>query len=345
MYMIWLRRATIGLCFVAYAGQAAQSNPPLFRVMQHIAAPAALWDYAAVDDDARRLYLGRVGGVLTLNLETGAVVSALVPSALVHGVLPIDHTGVVMSTNGEANTVTVFEGSSGRILATIAAGKEPDAIIYEPISGLVVTTNEGSHDLTLIDPRRRIAIGKIALPGKPEFPAAAGHGYIYDNIESRNEIAMINVVQRRVVRTLPLPGCDRPTGLAYDALDDLLISVCHNGVAKFVHAKSGRLAATVAIGTVPDAVLFDAKRRLVFIPCGVPGWLNVIAVRSASDIHAVQTLITQRGSRTGALDPKTGKIYLPAARFTAPTRPGVYPNIVPGSFEILVVAANPAGTP
>lgn len=328
-------------CALAALRVYAASDPPVYQVVRQFPATTARWDYAVVDSAARRLYVGRVGGVLAVDLQTGAS-SALAPSALVHGVLPIPDSDRVMSTNGEADSVTVFNGSTGRVLATIATGREPDAIIFEPRTGLVVTTNEESHTLTLIDPVALKPVGEIALPGKPEYPAADGRGSVYDNIESRNEIAQVDVVNRHVVRALHLPGCDRPTGLAYDGADELLISVCHNGVAEFVDAKSGHVKATIKIGNVPDAVLFDAARRLVLIPCGEPGILSVIAVNSAADIRLVQTLKTRPGSRTGALDPKTGTVYLPSAQFSAPLRAGAYPQIVPHSFSILVAATSGA---
>jgi DNA-binding beta-propeller fold protein YncE len=334
--------ATACWAFCAFACLTAYGEPS-YQVTRRIPASTARWDYAAVDTKAHRLYVGRTGGVLSVDLQKGTV-ATVAPSALVHGVLPIADSDVVMSTNGEADTVTVFKGSSGQVVATIKVGKEPDAIILEPRTGLVVVTNEESHDLTLIDPVKRAVVGRIDLPGKPEYPAANGRGSVYDNIEDRNEIAEVDIANRKVVRTLALTGCDRPTGLAYDGLDDLLISVCHNGVAKFVDAKTGRIQATIEIGKVPDAVLFDATRRLIFIPCGDPGVLSVIAVRSASDIRLVQSLTTQAGSRTGALDPDTGDIYLPAGRFSAPVRAGGYPEIVAGSFSVLVVAATAGAT-
>ena len=332
----------LAACALAALRVHAAPDPAAYRVLRQIAATTARWDYAAVDAAAQRLYVGRVGGVLAVDLQTGTS-STLAPSALVHGVLPIPDSDRVMSTNGEANSVTVFNGTTGRVLATIATGREPDAIIFEPRTGLVVTTNEESQTLTLIDPAALKAVGEIALPGKPEYPAADGRGSVYDNIENRNEIAQIDVANRRVVRTLALPGCDRPTGLAYDGADELLISVCHNGVALFLDAKSGDIQATIKIGNVPDAVLIDAARRLVLIPCGDPGILSVIAVQRVADIHLVQTLKTRPGSRTGALDPKTGTVYLPSAQFSAPLSAGAVPQIVPYSFSVLVAATSGAG--
>src|SRR3981081_4103635 len=109
-----------------------------------------------------------------------------------------------MSTNGEANSVSLFEGISGRELATIPVGVEPDAIVREPHTGLVITTNQGSHDLSVIDPIARRLVATIRLPGTPEYAAASGDGLLFDNITDRNEVAVVDVAARRV------PGHDRP---------------------------------------------------------------------------------------------------------------------------------------
>jgi hypothetical protein len=50
---------------------------------------------------------------------------------------------------------------------------------------------------------------------------------------------------------------------------------------------------------------------------------------------------TEVGARTGALDPKTGKLYLPTASYGAPVTPGGRPLSLPGTFHIVVVS--PAG--
>ncbi len=51
----------------------------------------------------------------------------------------------------------------------------------------------------------------------------------------------------------------------------------------------------------------------------------------------IATVATEVGARTGAVDPSTGGIYLPAAKFGAPATAGGRPTIIPGSVELLVV--------
>jgi hypothetical protein len=49
---------------------------------------------------------------------------------------------------------------------------------------------------------------------------------------------------------------------------------------------------------------------------------------------------TQIGTRTGAIDPKTGTLYLPAARFGPINKLG-WPEALPGTVELLVMQPNP----
>jgi YVTN family beta-propeller protein len=329
---------------LAVAAADHNSGAVTYEIKSRISAPDALWDYASIDPTAHRLYVGRVGGVMAVDLDSLSVTPVLVPSPYVHGVAPIPDSSLAASSNGQNDTVSVFDGNTGRVVATIPTGKNPDAIIFEPKMSLIVTANKGSQDLTLIDTHKFVSVGKIGVPGQPEFLAADGHGLVYNNITDKNEIAVVDIAARRVLRTIKLAKCHGPTGLAYDAPDELLISVCDNGIAKFINAKTGTDVATFVVGKGPDAAIFDAARHVALVPSGDSGTLTVISVRGAMDIAVTQTLHTQQGARTAALDPRTGRVYLPAGKFVPPRKPGAvseadgWPSVAPGSFIILVVA-------
>jgi YVTN family beta-propeller protein len=325
-----------GLFGVAQAVDASAATP--YRVIDRISAPDARWDYASVDPKRRLLFVGRIGGVMVVNLSTRKVTPVLVASKLVHGIASIGDSGTAAATNGIANTVSIFDEQTGRVLATIAVGKEPDAVIFEPETGLLFVTNEGSQSATLIDPVTFVVIDTLSLGGKPEFPAADGKGFIYDNIQDKNEIAVIDVAGREIVRRIALPGCESPTGLAYDEADSLLLSVCLNGVALFVDAQSGNVRRSFKVGAKADAAIFDLRTHRAFVPSGADGALNIFAVRGSEDIALEQILPTQSGTRTAALDPLTGRLYLPAGRLVHPTASGGMPTLVRNSFRVLVVA-------
>jgi DNA-binding beta-propeller fold protein YncE len=132
--------------------------------------------------------------------------------------------------------------------------------------------------------------------------------------------------------------------LAIDRKNHRLFSVCDGKVMAVTDAQSGKHVATVAIGEHPDAAAYDQRRGLVYSSNG-DGTLTVIHQDTADHYTVVQTLATQRGARTMALDPRSGKVYLVTADFgpaPPPTDadPAPRPTPIPGSFSILVV-----GTP
>jgi hypothetical protein len=81
-------------------------------------------------------------------------------------------------------------------------------------------------------------------------------------------------------------------------------------------------------------------RRRAFVAGGEDGTLSVIAVRSNRDIAVLQTLSTQKGTRLGAVDIDSGRVYLPSAKFGPPKPPIPYPTVLPGTFGFFVAAPN-----
>jgi hypothetical protein len=89
-----------------------------------------------------------------------------------------------------------------------------------------------------------------------------------------------------------------------------------------------------------DAVVFDAAHRWAISANGHSGDATVVALNGAGALKVVQTLKTEVGARTLALDPKTHRILLPSARFAPITTPGQRPAVVPGSLKLLVFGLN-----
>jgi DNA-binding beta-propeller fold protein YncE len=333
--------AAEALTAAADTGTNTASPATTYAITHRVPAPDALWDHVSIDRVANKLYVGHVGGVMAVDLTSLAVTPSLFSTPYSHGAAPITGTALAASSNGPSKSVSIFETSTGRTIATIVTHKDTDALIYEPETGLLITGDKEAGTLTLIDVRKRAVAGTIVVGGNPEFLAADGKGLVYANVVDKNEIAVFDVPARKRIRTIKLAQCEEPSGLAYDATDRLLMAVCSNGIAKFVNAATGADTATVAIGKGADAAIFDEVRRIAFAPNGDDGTLTVISVRGAADIVVTQTLRTEVSARTGALDPRTGRVYLPSAKMVPPAKPGGYPSVARGSSYILVVEPRP----
>lgn len=67
------------------------------------------------------------------------------------------------------------------------------------------------------------------------------------SVGSEPAIAVVDIMARKVVREIPSTRSETPTGVAYDATDRLIISVCGDGIAKFIDAKSGTEVASLSV--------------------------------------------------------------------------------------------------
>ena len=287
----------------------------LFGASPVMAAPAAdlaivgtikgadgYWDYATVDAGTHRLYVARGDGVMMVNLLDNTVTPRLVPGHRVHRVVPLPN-GLVLSTNGDSGTVTLFTAADGHVVAELPVGKKPDAAVRDRQTGQVAVMNGGDGTVTLIDVANRKVTGSIAIGGKLEFAVADGHGRVFVNVEDKNELVELDIPNRTVVKRYPLAGCDAPSGLALDKATHVLVAACDNGVAVALSAKDGKQLATLPIGKGPDAVIFDKAHGRFLVPCGGDGVLTEIAEGANDTLKVAGTVQTAPGARTGARDP------------------------------------------
>jgi DNA-binding beta-propeller fold protein YncE len=299
------------------------------------------WDYLTVDGAARRLYISRSTHVMVIDLDTDKVVGDIPNTLGVHGIAVAPELNRGFTSNGMAHTSTIFDLKTLKVLGEVKTGGNPDAIIYDPVSKMVFTFNGHTKDATVFDAVSGKVMRTIPLGGKPEFTATDGQGKIYVNIEDTNEAVEIDSLKTLITRRFPLSPCEEPTGMALDSEHGRLFSGCHNKIMTISDTTAGKVIATVTIGENVDGNGFDAGTGLAFSSNG-DGTLTVVREASPVNFTTVETVATQRGSRTKVIDPVTHFIYLPAAQFSKPTestRAGTKPRpvMVKGSFEVLVV--------
>jgi YVTN family beta-propeller protein len=298
------------------------------------------WDYLTVDAKAHRLYITHGTRLEVLDTTSGKSVGSITGMKGLHGVALDDDGKFGYISDGGANAVVVFDRASLQTLASIPAGTNPDGIAFEPVTKTVWAFNGRSQNVSVIDTAQRKVIATIALPGKPEFPAADGKGTVFANIEDKNEIVRLDAAAKTITATWPLTNCDSPSGLAMDTAGRRLFSVCDGQKMAVTDANTGKSLANPSIGDGPDAAAYDAQHKLAFSSNG-GGTLTVVDA-SGTTYPVLQNLTTQRGARTMAFDSATGRIYLATAEFgprpeaTAET-PHPRPAVIPNTFTVLVV--------
>jgi YVTN family beta-propeller protein len=321
-----------------FAATAAVSAQGPYKVLDHWKlADSGGWDYLLVDSAAHRVYITRGDHVDAVDTTSGKLLGTISGLHGTHGVA-LDPDGKVgYISDGGGNAVVVFDRANFSTVATIPAGTNPDAIIYEPATKSVWAFNGRSKNITVIDAASRKVIATIDVPGKPEFAVSDGKGSVYNNIEDKSEVLKIDASAHTITATWPA-GCESPSGLAIDLSGNRLFPVCDGNKMSVIDAASGKILATPSIGDGPDAAGWNAKDKLAFASSGD----GVLSVVDATTYKTIQSLPTKRRARTMAYDADTDRVYLVTADFGAPPaataeNPRPRPPMIPGTFEIIVV--------
>ena len=298
------------------------------------------WDYLTLDSPTRRLFISRGTKVVVLDVDSEKVLGEIPNTPGVHGIA-LTGGGNGFTSNGQAGTISIFDSKTLQVIGQAQAGKNPDAIIYDPASARVFAMNGRSGDITAIDAKTGAVAGTIAVGGKLEFAVSDGAGHIYVNVEDKSEEVQIDARNLVVTAHWPLAPCKEPSGLAIDVKHRRLFAGCDNQMMAVIDADSGKVIATPPIGDGVDANAFDPETGFAFASNGQSGTLTVVHEDSPDKYTVVENVPTQRGARTMTLDPKTHEVYLVTAEFgpppaPTPTNPRPFPTLVPDSFVVLV---------
>jgi YVTN family beta-propeller protein len=271
---------------------------------------AGAFDYLTVDSAGRRLYVSHGTKIVVIDLDKSAVCGEVADTPGVHGIAIAPELGRGFSSNGREAKASLFDLATLQTISKTETGPNPDAIIYEAGRQEVYTFNGRGNNATVIDAKTGKVTATIPLAGKPEFAAADPQaGRVFCNLEDKSQVAVIDVKTREVVGNWPIAPGEEASGMSIDTEHHRLFIGCHNQLMAMIDSTNGKVVATVPIGNGVDANAFDPGTQLAFSSNG-EGTVTIAHEDSPDKLTVVQTLKTQKGARTMALDPKTHNIYL-----------------------------------
>ena len=291
---------------------------------------ASRLDYQSIDPLRRRLYIAHLGAssVVVVNIATRRVQADLHGIADVHGVLAVPRIGrLFASATGTGQAVTISERTR-RIVAQAPAGAYPDGIAYDPARQEIFVSDEEGGAETVLDARDGHRITAISLGGQAgnvQYDPATGK--ILADVQTRNVVAVIDPARDRVLRTVPLPGCDHDHGLYVDAARRLAFVACDGNARLLVlDLSSYAVRQHLNVGADPDVLAFDPSLRRLYV-AAESGIVTVFRERDRSLVTLGRAFLATE-AHTVAVDPRTHLVYfalqdlrgVPVLRIMAPTR-------------------------
>jgi DNA-binding beta-propeller fold protein YncE len=326
-----------------------------YHVIKRIQIPGdSGWDYITTDTAARRLYVPHGTEVVVLDLDSGEIVGKIADLKGVHGVALAREFGHGFISATDPGSVTMFDLKTLKVLNKERVGDDPNGIIYDPLTKRIFSADRGSQRLTAIDAKTGKVAGAVDnLGGRTEHLASDEAGHVFLNMQDVGKLHKIDAKSLQVLETWTIaPPCAQPSSMDIDRAHNRVFIGCRGGgpsqppaptVLAVIDASNGKGVATQPIGAGVDALEFDAKTGLIYVSTGGgDGALSIFHEDGPDQYSLAQTAKTLPGTRTMALDHKTGRVYLPVADFgptpqPTPDNPRPRPRMVPGTFSVLVV--------
>jgi DNA-binding beta-propeller fold protein YncE len=308
--------ASIAASIVVISPAAAGAHVLPLRTVARVPlpGPSVRFDYTSIDPTTSRLYIAHMNAsqLLVLDLRTRRVVKTI-PAPGVHGVLAVPALNRVYASATDAHEAITLDGRTGKILARAPAGQYPDGLAYDPAEHHVFVSDEtGGIETVLNAAGHRIAT--VALGGEAgnvQYDSVSQT--ILVDVQSRNDLAIIDPRTNRIVRRVALPGCDHDHGLLVDASRRLAFVACDgNDRLLTLDLRRMRITGTASVGSGPDVLAFDDSLRRLYV-AAESGDVAVFAER----LHGLVKLglaPLAPFAHTVAVDPRTHLIYFPLER-------------------------------
>jgi DNA-binding beta-propeller fold protein YncE len=338
--LLGLAMIAASLTLSAYPSLAAEGVPVDYK----LAATFKLggeggWDYATLHHGV--LYVTRTTHTMVINVFTEQLIADIGGQVRSHGVAIVPDARRGFISDGGSGSVQIFDLKTQATLGKVAAAADADGIIYDRGSNRVLVMCGDAHRLVAfapdVNPNGGTPAASVDVGGAPEFAVADENGKVFVNIADKDEVAVVDTKQMKVIARWPTGPGTRPTGISMDRGTHRLFIGCRNNKLVVMNAVDGTIVANFPIGAFVDATAF--RDGLAFASCG-DGSLTIIREVSPDKFELAQVLKTELGARTMAVDPTGVMIYLPTADLTFPpgsTPAHPRPVPVPETFRILVV--------
>jgi YVTN family beta-propeller protein len=307
-----------------------------FKVLKdHSIQSSGGWDYITVDGASKRVYVSH-GNQVNILSTTGDSIGVIPNTTGVHGIAIAKPFGKGYTSNGRANSITVFDLKTNAVLNTVTIPAEnPDAIFYDDYSKKIITCNGRSKDATIFDPATNKVVATVPLGDKPETAVSDGKGNIFVNGETTATIIVFDAMSYKEKARYKIEGGESPTGLDIDRKTSRLFIACGgNKTMVIMDCTNGKIVATFPIGG-SDGLVFDPALKLAYASNG-EGTISVVRELNADKFEAVETINTEPSARTIGIDLVNHHLYLPAAK-TEPNPAGGRARQIPGTFHVIEV--------
>ena len=321
MRKLYLLALLIAIAAVGCAFQKSEtpqgSDTSALRQVQSIQLPDVTGriDHMSIDSQGGRLFVAALGNntVEVSDLKAGNRTEEIKNLQEPQGVVYIPEGNQLLVSNGEGDSLDIYDGTSLKLLNQVELGDDPDNIRYDATTGYAYVGygTGNSSALGVVDVGTGTKAGDIELSGHPEsFQLESSGTRISVNVPTSRQVAVVDRDKGSVVDTWPIENAKENFPMALDETSHrLFIGTRSPAKLLVLDTEMGKVMTSLDSSGDADDIFYDAANQRIYVSGG-EGAISVFE-QGDPDTYSLEGKIdTAKGARTSLFVPESDTLYL-----------------------------------
>ncbi|WPV01635.1 beta-propeller fold lactonase family protein [Mucilaginibacter sp. cycad4] len=215
---------------------------------------------------------GNIASFIATNTGTDPVTANLSVSTMISGMAYISNVG--------ANTVSVINTATNKVVSTIGVGNSPIGVSVSPDKKRVYVANSASGDISVIDAVNNTLITNVKVGSYPYYVVASPDGTnVYALNYNDDNVSVINAGTNTVTRTISVG--DKPvTAVVSPDGSRLYVANYDAKTVSIINTINGSSVKTIGVGTEPWGMAISPDGSRVYVGSAYTGTIGIINTQS-----------------------------------------------------------------
>src|SRR5215213_6612172 len=272
-------------------------------------------DHMALDAQGGRLFVAALGNntLEVINLKAGKVTDEIKGLKEPQGVVYVPEDNKLLVTNGDGDSVDIYDAQSLKLLNQVVLGDDPDNVRYDAATGYAYVgygTGNGSA-LGVVDVRTGTKVSDITLSGHPEsFQLEDSGQRIFVNVPTAGHIGVADPDTGSVVETWPLSNATENFPMALDETNHrLFVGTRSPAKLLILDTETGTQVTSLDSSGDADDIFYDSENKRIYVSGG-EGAISVFEQTDPDNYSLLDKVDTAEGARTSLFVADSGTLYV-----------------------------------
>jgi YVTN family beta-propeller protein len=190
-----------------------------------------------------------------------SIVLVMLALGIVPAATQVPHTLYV--ANQFADTISVVDGATFVVAATIPTGRNPHEILVDVSKSVAYVSNRREDTVSVIELRSRKELARIPAPGEPHGLALSADGAMLFSTGWK-EINVIDIRTRQLVASIPVGQAPHMLHRSPDKMR-LYTGNMHDGTISVIDISRRVVIATIPVGRMPEDLAISPDGREILV--------------------------------------------------------------------------------